>query len=94
VAALLVAALASSAPADSPIALASATCADYSNQADAQRARRHPRRRRRRHLLREPALPLLEPGRHRSDADADAGAKAKGVLQPAVDGAAAELQQL
>jgi hypothetical protein len=38
VAALLVAALASSAPADSPIAHAAATCADYSNQAEAQRA--------------------------------------------------------
>ena len=38
VAVLLVAALASSALAGSPVAHASATCADYSNQADAQRA--------------------------------------------------------
>ena len=45
-----------------PVARAASVCADYPNQAAAQRAARHARRRPRRHLLRDLPCPCLKPG--------------------------------
>jgi hypothetical protein len=93
VTALLVAALASSAPADSPIALASATCADYSNR-PMRNAPPTPATPTGMASTARAALPVPEAGRHKSVADSSTSAcQAEGVLHTAVSGAAAELQQ-